>query len=619
MISLMLMSSNVREKQILAMAFEQLRIKVIHSDPSYANYVQTLQYQPDIILMEIPRLHSEHLHFSGLIRKHKKVKKIPIIGYGDKVSEAEIRGYATNGVNTYIDRPLKFSKILVIIQRYLKLINKSIDKKEDSESKENKFDIEKLLHEDTLPTQKIDIMVGNISSILAFPFTVAKVLQLTQSSKSGARDLAKVIEADPVLSTNILKVSNTVFFASMNRRINSIKDAIVRIGFNETKRITMAMKVMELFDKEKGSVGFDRLEFWHHSLVSALIAEYFARRLHDVNNEEAFLAGLLHDFGIILLDEFFPSIFDKILEKTTRNGSRFIDNEINLLGISHNDVIKELFSSWKIPDSITEAIYKHYTICLKEKRLETAAEKLAVCTAMSNIIAKSMNIGASCDQYIIPLSNWLFESVKLPNGLGSAFYQEIQQELKVYREFLNIKLDPLQKNETVRQIAVFTPVRQNFIPIVPYLQSLGHTVVPIPPSDSYNDFHKKFDTICVWANKECSPESIAPLTRLFRRVNENSSEQNSNESIAPSLIFIHKDEPCRIKSDQKYISLMYNQCDLRTLDRNLSLIFEGNVVDCTTADKEKPSSDLSKPAKNATLESGIPLETAPPLETTTSE
>lgn len=585
MVGIMLIAVNERERQILDMAFNQNNIQIAQSDPTYSNYVKVLQYMPDIIVMEIPRMGGDQFHFSSMIRQNKKTRGIPVVGYGNRFNEMEKRYFTKKGINDYLERPLKFSILLNIIQKYLKILNKSIETKSNGSASEKEEDIEQILDDNTLPLKKLKLMVKHISGLAVFPFTVAKVLHITGSEKTGAGDLAKVIETDPAIVANILKVSNTVFFASSNRRISSIKDAVVRIGFRETKRIVMAMSVMELFSKKDTSFGFNRMDFWYHSLATALISAHIAQRMGNINREEAFLAGLLHDFGVLLLDEFFPTIFSKILEATTNNSSRFIDNEKKLLNITRNDIIQELFTLWKIPDSIIGAIKNHYEICNENKKVETANDKISLCVYMGNIITKVYCLGDVCDQYITPIENQFLKIAKMPTGLGKDFYESINHDLDMYRKFLNIKEEKREIIRGKKQIGIFSPANCLFIPIEEYLKVHGHEVTRIPKSDSYTSFDKQFDAIIVWADKKASFDLLSPLTNIVQRTKKE-IDSNKEPPLTPVLAIIYKDSPLAQEKTKK-MSLMYNELDLRQFDVNLTKILGNKIISLAEQDEKQ--------------------------------
>ena len=484
MASVMLVCGNERETQILKLAFEQKNIKVFCCEPDYSNYIKILQYLPDIIFIELPKIAHTQLHFADMLKSHKKTKGIPIVSYGDRVDDAVKKGFLEKGIYYYINRPLKFSVVLDVMKNNLKLANKELPLPK-VQAPDMEKDIELLLDRQTPKAKKLELMISHVVKLLAFPFTVAKVLQLAENEKSAAADLAKVIQADPVISAQLLKISNSVLFASMNRRIGSVKDAIIRVGFKETRRLVMSMSVMRLFGERSNTIGLDRKAFWFHSLVCGVIAERLARQMGTVNTEEAFLAGILHDFGILLLDEFFPTIFSKVLEDTTEKSTQFILSEKAMLGISHNEMIGELFSRWKLPDSVTEALIGHDRFCGFKNDLDTAGKKIALCIGVSDILTKTLGFGKECDRYITPLANSVFESIRMPAGITDGFIEDIGRQVTLYREFLKLDSKELGVNfegkagSESMPIGIVNLARDVFVPPLLYLKSEGYNAVPI--------------------------------------------------------------------------------------------------------------------------------------------
>jgi HD-like signal output (HDOD) protein len=572
MINFMLSSLNERERQILLTALTQKGINAALFSPEYMYYVKMLQYMPDVIFMEIPRMSGEQLHFLELIHKHKKLRNIPVIGFGDPLDEALKKGFVIRGISQYLQRPLKFSEILATVERLLKRVNKTVEFK--AEKSDREADIALLLSNQTLPTQKIGIMVGYVSKMMAFPFTIAKVLVLSESDKAGAGDLAKVIQADPVIAANILKVSNTVFFANANRRISSIKDAIVRIGFRETKRIVLSMAVMNLFESQNHNFGFDRIDFWYHCVGTALFAERFARRIDGLNAESAFLAGLLHDFGIIIMDEFFPEIFMRVLEKTAQEAAHFIDIESGLLGIHHNDLIKELFAGWKMPEEITECVVLQSCFQENARNFDSVMKKLAVCVGMANIISKSLYLGRSCDQFIQPINNHFFTLTNLPRGLDQKTIDEVNREILVYREFLKLEKReyPTAHNgvdmSEARDIGIVNVSNDLFVPAAAYLAKEGFLVELIPPAADPATLNGRFDIIVMWSSGDCSTELIRLFSRVFCHQRQSGKDE---EGVLPAMAPLIFCGPEQLDSDALTgIFFMPNRFDLRQLDRNIS-------------------------------------------------
>ena len=599
MVSIMLISENQRETQVLKLAFEQKSIKIISSTVDYSNYVKILQYLPDVILVELPRTAHQQLHFTEMLRRHKKTKHIPIIGYGDKVDEGVKKGLLCKGIYHYLDRPLRFSVLLDIIIKILKKLNKDAGIAQEQAADKDK-DMALLLDKETLPMKKIEIMTAYVAKLMAFPFTVAKVLQLADSEKSAAADLAKVIQADPVISAQLLKISNSVLFASLNRKIGSVKDAIIRVGFRETKRLVMSMSVMTLFGDKDKNLGFDRAAFWHHSLVCGIISERMARHMGTVSTEEAFLAGILHDFGMLLLDEFFPAIFSRILEDTAAARTQFVKTEKTLLGVTHNDMVADLFAKWKLPDAVSEGVVSQYQIRDFNNVVDTPGKKIALCVGLSDMLAKASGLGRECDQFVSRIDNWAFEQVRMPAGITPAFLEDITTQMKLYREFLKLKKQESARNaedgkeaEKIR-IGVLNSAKDLFVPPLLYLRGEGYTVNLVGP-EALDALNGTLHCLIVWAVKDLTEEALGRVSRITKWC-EQPPAGGQSPGLAPVLVFLDETAPLHLKKDvPEHITLMNASFDLRELDAPVL-----NAVDGTMPIKGKKNSANGTSAAHAT-------------------
>jgi len=566
----MLISENQRETQVLKLAFEQKNLKVICSTLDYKDYVKILQYVPDILLMELPHVAHQQLHFAEMLRRHKKTKHIAIIGYGDRVDEGVKKGLLCKGVFHYVERPLKFSVMLELIVKSLKKLKKDLGVLPAAPPSDKEKDLGLLLDKETPPMKKIEIMSSHVAKLMAFPFTVAKVLQLADSEKSAAGDLAKVIQADPVISAQLLKISNSVLFASLNRKIGSVKDAIIRVGFRETKRLVMSMSVMRLFGDVNKNLGFDRTAFWYHSLVCGIISERLARQMGTVNTEEAFLAGILHDFGILLLDEFFPTIFARILEETASARTQFIKAEKALLGVTHIDLVSDLFLKWKLPDSVIDGVVSQYSIHEFDNNLDTPGKKIALCVGLSDMVAKVSGLGRECDLFITPAANWFFEPIRMPTGITPAFLEDVVNQMKLYREFLKIDKQESSggaddKSAEKTRIGVCAVARDLFIAPLLYLRSEGYGVTAFGAQDLAT-MNGQFHCIIVWADQAFTAESLQIFSKIAP-YSEDSSKSEKSGRVAPVIVFLDETAPLYSQKDAlTNVTILKKAFDVRELD-----------------------------------------------------
>ncbi len=586
MISIVLMSRNIRERQILHMAFEQHGFRVLISEPDYRSFVMLQQFIPDIILIDLPEMCTEHISFVKRVRGYKRTRMIPIVGYGNRIAPSLMRGIQESGVTGYIERPLKINNLLALIEKLLKPFNKTIEKKAQISDKEK--DAALILSENVNPTAKIEAMSRHVAKLMAFPFTIATVLRITNDERSGAGHLAKAISADPVIAAHILKVSNSVFFASANRRIGSIKEAIIRIGFIETKKIVMGMSVMKLFGSTTTNLGFDRTDFWYHSLAAAIIAERVAKSFGDVNTEEAFLAGLLHDLGILLLDDFFPQIFNEVLELTVQKAGLFIENEMTRLKVTHLDLIADLFPKWKIPPEITDAISNQYSVIEKSNPPVKTEEKLALCIAMGNLLAKLIHCGRECDEFVTPLNNMFLESAKLFSGITAGFIEAVRSQVETFRSFLALEsreyqcVCPEGINVKDIRIGVWNPERAVFIPPVIDMQSHGIRCETIPDDAGVDKLDNKYHAIFCWTTFPFDTEKLVKLTSLHQAPLDSKGAEKNGSKKAPVIVFCSDSSGASLPSG---CIAMNNRLDLRLLEARLTelLLAESESKEMTKA------------------------------------
>ena len=581
--SCLLMSENEREAQILNLGLNQSGVQVVRSKADYKNYTLSLQYQPDFLLMELPKTCSEQLYIAGLIKKHPRFRALPIIGYGDVVDAAAKKTITKGSFSNYLERPLKFSELLAVIDKLLKPASKALAAAPARTEEKKAQDYEKLLKPETLPSEKLETMAQYVSRLMAFPFTIAKVLRITNDEKTGAGHLAQAISIDPNITTNILKVSNSVFFISSNRRISSIKEAIVRIGFVETKKIVMGMMVPKMLSETVKSLGFNRMDFWHHSLAAGLFAEKIAKFMPDVAPEMAFLAGLLHDIGVIIIDEFFPDFFAASLKETSAHSGHFPEEQTALFGMNHKDLIAKLFPTWKMPHELTNAIVNQFHCADTVDKADTMEKKLTLCVMLGNLLAKVAHFGRECDQFVWPLENWVFEQTRIGSIITEKFIDDVHQGIIKYSSFLGLEerdySQDLRSNSSARdfRIGIVNAAEHIFIPAELYLKGKGYHVERVLESESKApSTHKQFSLVIVWAGSAAITQDYIGSCAAFDRYRKIPATATATSDTAPVLLMVPPD--FRPDSLPAGISLMSNRFDLRELDNTLEKIFLGNTV-----------------------------------------
>lgn len=187
------------------------------------------------------------------------------------------------------------------------------------------------------------------------PAARAGALSMMQDDDVRMDDLASLIRADPGLALVLLTAANSAASAS-RRRIENPRDALVRIGLTETKRVIASAVVGEAF-RSMEDCGVDEDAFWAHSFAVAVITE--SHITTPALRPMAFSAGLLHDVGRLVLGASMPGVYESLSAKA-RSASMVLGAEAALFGEDHAKAGGRLLKLWGVSDRIGNAVARHH-------------------------------------------------------------------------------------------------------------------------------------------------------------------------------------------------------------------------------------------------------------------
>src|SRR5579864_7130738 len=173
------------------------------------------------------------------------------------------------------------------------------------------------------PQAIINEAVNAISHIATLPEITLKIIELVENPRSTAQDLNKLISNDPALVARILKVVNSAFYG-LPGQIGSINRAIVLLGLNAVKNIVIAASLAKLFRGGRVSPHFSAKDLWTHSIAVGVFSKMLVVKINNTLPDEAFLAGLIHDMGILVELQAFREPLVEIAERSTKEETRYI-------------------------------------------------------------------------------------------------------------------------------------------------------------------------------------------------------------------------------------------------------------------------------------------------------
>jgi len=193
--------------------------------------------------------------------------------------------------------------------------------------------------------------IQEISHIATLPEVTMRIIHLVEDPDSTAQDLNKVITNDPALGARILKVVNSAFYG-LPGQIGSINRAIVLLGLNAVKNIAIAASLAKLFRGGKICNHFDARDLWTHSVATATGTRLLAEKVGLGLPDEAFLAGLIHDIGIMVEIQAKRAQFAEVVDLAHNDPSlKFREVEMLKIGATHEHFGAGLCKLWKFPTS----------------------------------------------------------------------------------------------------------------------------------------------------------------------------------------------------------------------------------------------------------------------------
>ncbi|MBN2419398.1 MAG: HDOD domain-containing protein [Deltaproteobacteria bacterium] len=179
-----------------------------------------------------------------------------------------------------------------------------------------------------------------------------------KNDHENINNITEILNKDPALSTKILKFVNSAF-SGLSRRVFDIRQAVILIGVKGVKNIATCACVYEAFQKVNGNRVFNLKRFWFHSLKCAVLARLIAEKENFDHPDEAFISGLLHDIGKLVLWTNFPKAYDELLLSSDSEPHLLLKGE-EKLGATHCEIAAWLLSRWNMPPSIIDPILFHH-------------------------------------------------------------------------------------------------------------------------------------------------------------------------------------------------------------------------------------------------------------------
>ncbi|MBT1072126.1 HDOD domain-containing protein [Pelotalea chapellei] len=234
---------------------------------------------------------------------------------------------------------------------------------------------------------ELEDLIMNTGDLPTIPVVATKVLQLIEQEGASAEELAKVVASDPAVAARVLKISNSSFYGCQ-RQIQTLSHAIMMLGYNTLKSLVIAASVKQVYKP----YGLTEQMLWEHSFGAGLAARIIAGKTRLIHEEEAFLGGLFHDIGKIVMDTMDNRQFQTIMQICYNNDVSFLEAEQQVYQYNHADVGAMVIKKWNFPIMLMKAVAEHHHFRFDEDE-DPYQIKLTCVVGLSNLFCHKCGIG----------------------------------------------------------------------------------------------------------------------------------------------------------------------------------------------------------------------------------
>lgn len=277
--------------------------------------------------------------------------------------------------------------------------------------------------------------IQKIALLPSIPVVLQRIIETSSDPTASAHDLQATIVKDQSISAAILKLANSAYYGYV-RGVDDIERAVIIIGFNTAVSVAISVSVLKSLSDKMDSKEFSKEDFWIHTIASGEAAKILAHQMNYEFVSRAYIVGLIHDIGKVVLSFIDPAEFDDAVFEARAVGKPLYECEKAIFNFDHQDAGQWLGEKWQLPENIIAGIQYHHKIDSCPEHFMTEA----LIGHAANHIAKSVKIGNSGDEIIPDLHPFVEKKLKL----NSKKIETVKEKLKKSKEEIENFLQAIQ-------------------------------------------------------------------------------------------------------------------------------------------------------------------------------
>ncbi|MBI5140614.1 MAG: HDOD domain-containing protein [Nitrospirae bacterium] len=244
-----------------------------------------------------------------------------------------------------------------------------------------------------IPSGTIEKMLSKVRDLPPLPSVVLQVNRALKESSVSIDEIGGIIEKDASLTVKLLKIANSSYYG-LSYNVDTVTRAVSVLGFDTVRNIAVTLSMGKVFSRIPEDL-LDVGRLWNHSLGCAIAAKILVGKKEKILREEAFICGIVHDIGQVVIAQNLPEAQRKIRKRMASESSVSLSAaEIDELGFTHAEVGAYLADKWHFPTKYAEAIRFHHNPCDAATGDSSACDKRLVAAVFAgNMVAKHSGIG----------------------------------------------------------------------------------------------------------------------------------------------------------------------------------------------------------------------------------
>jgi HD-like signal output (HDOD) protein/nitrogen-specific signal transduction histidine kinase len=244
--------------------------------------------------------------------------------------------------------------------------------------------------------------ISTLKNLPTLPHILLKLFESCSQESVELDEIAAIVSKDPSLSAKILKLVNSAYFG-LPQKVHEINQAVVLVGTSGIKNMAICACVYEAFPRPKKNGIFNLKGFWWHSLRCAFLSKSIAAEMNSGQPDEAFISGLLHDIGKVVLWVNFHTAYEALLINC-RDDDQSITEEEARLGVTHSEVGAWLLNRWNFQPMISDAVRYHHESPVRISQALPMTQIICIANFLCQDAEARMSDGVALAKKIIGLS-----------------------------------------------------------------------------------------------------------------------------------------------------------------------------------------------------------------------